>query len=74
MHGPIDHFGAKSVIKSKAGDISYYRLDKLSQFGSLSRLPFSLRILLESALRNFDNFAFTEDHLKQIISWKPGKD
>ncbi len=71
MHGPIDQFGAKSVIKSKAGDISYYRLDKLSQFGSLSRLPFSLRILLESALRNFDNFAFTEDHLKQIISWKP---
>ncbi len=71
MTKPIDKFSAKKVIKSKAGDLNYYKLSALESMGSLERLPFSIRILLESALRNHDGFAFTEDHLKQIISWNP---
>lgn len=66
-----DHFGAKTSISTKAGTHNYYKLSALESFGSLSRLPFSIRILLESALRNFDGFAFTEDHLKEIVTWSP---
>ena len=66
MTKQLDQFSAKKSLSSKAGTINYYKLSALESMGSLSRLPFSIRILLESALRNHDGFAFTEDHLKQI--------
>lgn len=67
----VDHYGAKKSINFANGKLDYYNLPTLEKIGSLSRLPFSVRILLESALRNFDAFAFTEDHIKQIINWNP---
>lgn len=67
----IDHFGAKKSIAYSNGMLDYYHLPTLEKLGSLSRLPFSIRILLESALRNFDGFAFTEDHISQIVNWDP---
>lgn len=36
---------------------------------NVKRLPFSIRILLENALRNHDNFAITDDHLDTLINW-----
>ena len=35
-----------------------------------SRLPFSIRILLESAVRNCDNFQVSEDDVKSIVDWE----
>ncbi|WP_018607996.1 aconitate hydratase AcnA [Uliginosibacterium gangwonense] len=40
-------------------------------FGKLSRLPVSLRIVLESLLRNLDGKRITEQHLRQLASWQP---
>ncbi|MCL4141275.1 UNVERIFIED_CONTAM: hypothetical protein GTU68_005807, partial [Idotea baltica] len=50
----------------------YVRLGALEEQGvaKLSRLPFSIRVLLESALRNCDGFAFTEEHVKALANWK----
>jgi aconitate hydratase len=39
--------------------------------GTISRLPVSLRIVLESVLRNFDGKKITEDHVRQISGWQP---
>ena len=39
--------------------------------GKISRLPVSLRIVLESVLRNFDGKKITEDHVRQISGWQP---
>ncbi len=39
--------------------------------GKVSRLPVSLRIVLESALRNYDGRKITEDHLRTLAGWKP---
>lgn len=39
--------------------------------GRISRLPISLRIVLESVLRNFDGKKITEEHVKQISGWQP---
>src|SRR5690625_4388535 len=39
--------------------------------GAVSRLPFSIRILLENILRNQDGFAITEQHLDTILHWNP---
>ena len=40
----------------------------------LSRLPVSIRIVLESVLRNCDGQVITEDHVRQLAAWKPGED
>src|SRR4029077_15031998 len=39
--------------------------------GKISRLPVSLRVVLESALRNCDGKKITEAHLKSLINWQP---
>src|SRR5690606_6332408 len=51
----------------------YHSLPALEKagFGKLSRLPVSLRIVLESALRNCDGRKITEDHLRTLAGWKP---
>ncbi|MDQ0108916.1 aconitate hydratase [Chitinophaga terrae (ex Kim and Jung 2007)] len=48
-------------------------LSKLEQEGKqISRLPFSIRILLENVLRNKDNFAITDEHVETLVNWTPG--
>ena len=37
----------------------------------ISKLPFSIRILLESALRNFDGHQVTQKDIDTIVNWKP---
>ena len=55
---------------------SYYSLPALEKALGIkvSRLPVSLRIVLESVLRNCDGKKVTEDHVKQVASWKPNAD
>jgi aconitate hydratase len=66
-------FSAESKLKSKAGEFTIYRLDKLSGLGDVSRLPFSIRVLLESALRSCDGYMVSEEHVKSILAWSPKK-
>ncbi|MES2205254.1 MAG: aconitate hydratase AcnA [Pseudomonadota bacterium] len=51
----------------------YYSLAALEEagLGTISRLPVSIRIVLESVLRNLDGEKVTEDHIKQLAAWKP---
>ncbi|NIG57458.1 aconitate hydratase AcnA [Chitinophaga sp. Cy-1792] len=37
----------------------------------ISRLPFSIRILLENVIRNHDKFAITDEHLDTLVNWTP---
>lgn len=50
-----------------------YRLSTLVERGwcDLPTLPFSIRVLLEHALRNCDGFLVTEEDVRNIASWKP---
>ncbi|HET6515134.1 MAG TPA: aconitate hydratase AcnA [Thermodesulfovibrionales bacterium] len=41
-------------------------------FGRISRLPVSIRVVLESVLRNYDGKKITEDHVSQLARWSPG--
>lgn len=51
-------------------DYKIASLRKLEQDGiDVGRLPFSIRILLENALRNHDGFAITDEHLKTLTHW-----
>ncbi len=64
-----DRYSARTTLETPYGPRTYYRLDALSRFGDFRRLPISIRVLLESCLRNFDDFVVTEDHLKAILSY-----
>lgn len=50
-----------------------YSLLNLSKqgLGDVSRLPFSIRILLESAIRNYDDYQVTLDDIKTLSGWTP---
>ena len=39
--------------------------------GKISRLPVSIRIVLESVLRNCDGKKVTEEHVRQLAGWGP---
>jgi aconitate hydratase len=54
----------------------YYSLPALEiELGvSLSRLPVSIRIVLESVLRNCDGKKVTEEHVRQLANWRPVAD
>ncbi|MEK6736328.1 MAG: aconitate hydratase [Pseudomonadota bacterium] len=53
--------------------LKYYSLPALEQqgLGRISRLPVSIRIILESVLRNFDDKKITEAHVRQLAGWEP---
>ncbi|MCB1272503.1 MAG: hypothetical protein KDB31_13840, partial [Microthrixaceae bacterium] len=56
------------------GPTAYYRLSRLEETGvvdSLDRLPFSIRVLLENALRHAGGGYVTEDHVRAIAAWSP---
>ena len=51
---------------------SYYSLPKLAEtFPNVKRLPISIRIVLESVLRNCDGKKVVEEHIKELASWQP---
>ncbi len=66
-------FGCESILKTKGGDITISRLGSLAKagIGDLSKLPFSIKVLLESTLRNVDNFIVNEEDVVRLVKWKP---
>ena len=67
-----DIYNIKKSLDTSKGKLSYYSLPELEKQGhNISKLPFSIRILLENALRNYDNFSVTKDHLKTVLNWTP---
>ncbi|HEX4056332.1 MAG TPA: aconitate hydratase [Tepidisphaeraceae bacterium] len=65
-------FGAESKLSSLAGDLKIFRLNRLAELklGDIDRLPFSIKVLLESCLRNTDNFQVSEDDVRRLAAWK----
>ncbi|HKF36968.1 MAG TPA: aconitate hydratase AcnA, partial [Ktedonobacteraceae bacterium] len=70
-----DIFGARTSLESAGGTASYYRLEALAKRGvqGLDRLPFTVKILLENALRNADGAIVTEDDVLSLAHWVPGQ-
>ena len=68
-------FGSRSTFDTGHGEAVIYRLDSLAKAGiaDVSRLPVSLRVLLESLLRNFDGRVVTEEQIVALATWTPEK-
>jgi aconitate hydratase len=69
-----DTFGTRAAFTTAAGEaLTLYALPKLREAGvaDVGRLPVSLRIVLESLLRNCDGVRVTEQHVRQLANWQP---
>ncbi|MBU4225981.1 MAG: hypothetical protein KKC71_09195, partial [Chloroflexi bacterium] len=68
-----DFFNARDVLKVKHREYTIYRLDALEKAGltELGKLPFSIRILLEAALRQCNEREITQKDVKNIAAWPP---
>ncbi|MDA1025262.1 MAG: aconitase family protein, partial [Planctomycetota bacterium] len=64
-----DPFSARASLPTDKGDRIIYRLDSLASLGEIDRLPLSIKVLLESCLRNCDGRVVTEDHVKALASY-----
>jgi aconitate hydratase len=68
IHNSLQEF---KLASGKSG--KFYSLPALEKagLGKISRLPVSIRIVLEAVLRNCDGKKVTEAHIKELASWKP---
>ena len=66
-------FDSRKTFALQSGHGTYYAIPALEAAGvaKVSRLPVSLRIVLESVLRNFDGKRITEAHVRTLANWKP---
>ena len=67
-------FNSLREFKLKSGKTGkYYSLAALEEagLGKVSRLPVSLRVVLESVLRNCDGKSISEDRVRELAGWQP---
>ena len=64
-------FDTHRSVEREGVACAYYSLPALAEagIGSISTLPVSLRILLESLLRNYDGHQITEDDIVNLANW-----
>jgi aconitate hydratase len=64
-------FGASAKLKCASGEFTIFRLQKLADagIGSMDRLPFSIRVLLEACLRKLDKFIVNEQDVIDLAQW-----
>ncbi len=70
-----DPFHARDTFECRGKKIGIYRLSKLESLGhgKISHLPYSIRMLLESLLRNCDGYEVTEEDVKNLSAWQAAK-
>src|SRR5712692_3047932 len=66
-------FNTLDTFDLAAGKGRFYSLRKLEEagIGAISKLPVSIRIVLESVLRNVDGKKITKDDVRALAGWKP---
>lgn len=69
MKSNPDPFASKAVLNTKAGPFDMFRISALESEGAIDRLPFSIRVLLESCLRNLDGSATQPEDVLKLARW-----
>jgi aconitate hydratase len=68
-----DFFNSRDILKTGQADYVIFRLDALEKAGlvNLAKLPFSVRVMLEAALRQCNDREITQTDVRNIAAWKP---
>lgn len=62
----------RKTLTSPLGKFTYYSLKEFHKDGyDIEKFPFSIRILLENIIRNYNGISFNKDHLENILNWGP---
>lgn len=66
-----DIFKARSSFSVNGKQYNYYRLQALEEagIGNVSKLPYSIKILLESVLRQYDGKTIKKEHVENLAKW-----
>ncbi|MED1471179.1 aconitate hydratase AcnA [Bacillus salipaludis] len=66
-----DVYNAKSSFEANGKRYHYYRLNALEEagIGKVSKLPYSVKVLLESVLRQYDGRVITKEHVENLAKW-----
>ncbi len=66
-----DPFQARKTLQTSAGPLMIYRLQALEEAGiaPVSKLPFSIKVMLEALLRTLDGFAVREEDIVALAKW-----
>jgi len=67
-----DTFNARSTLDVGGNAYEIFRLDALAPERDVSRLPFSLKVLLENLLRHENGVDVTRDDIEALAAWDPG--
>jgi len=70
-HNPFNTLQEFKMASGKTGKLHSLPALERALGAKISRLPVSLRIVLESVLRNCDGKKVTEAHVRQLANWKP---
>ena len=68
---PFDPFNTRDTFDSGSGEVGIYRLSRLQEqgIGDISQLPYSIRVLLESVLRNCDGYVVEQEDVRNLANW-----
>ena len=71
MSNKNDVFKARSSFSLDGKTINYYSLKALEDagLGNVSKLPYSIKVLLESVLRQYDGYVIKEEHVENLAKW-----
>ncbi|MCL7747381.1 aconitate hydratase AcnA [Halalkalibacter alkaliphilus] len=66
-----DVFKAKTSFSLDGKTINYYSLKALEDagLGNVTKLPYSVKVLLESVLRQYDGYVIKEEHVENLAKW-----
>jgi aconitate hydratase len=65
----VDTFSCRQTLSAHGQEYTYYSLPELGRKYDISRLPFSLKILLENLLRNENGVDVTADDITALAKW-----
>ncbi|MGE7904283.1 aconitate hydratase AcnA [Peribacillus sp. NPDC094092] len=74
--GIEERFNVRSEIYINERVYRYYRIKTLEEngLGNISQLPYSIKVLLEAAIRNYDGVSVTEEHVRTLANWTVKRD
>ena len=72
---PVDPFSARATFETGSGPATLYRLRALDDAGitNTSRLPYSIRMVLEALLRTCDDYEVTQADVQALATWNAAK-